>query len=419
MKKFYIQILEAFSNFNIFLKWIYFSCFIGFLVGFVSVFFHFCLEYATEFRLEHPLIIWLLPIGGLIIVYAYRFTDMEDDKGTNFVLVSIRSEHRIRLRTAPLIFISTTITHLLGGSSGREGAAIQLGGSISSKIGTWINLDVKDAHIITMCGMSAAFAALFGTPITAVIFSMEVISVGLMHYSALVPCLLASIIGAEISVKCGIPATKFYVMGATAELLPNKMINVIILSILCAFLSILFCTVMKKTSSLYKKYFPNKVKRILVGSFLIIGLTYIVGTRDYNGAGMDIILKAINGDAKPFAFLIKIIFTSITLGAGFKGGEIVPSFFTGATFGCVAGKILGISPSFGASIGLISVFCGATNCPITSMILSIELFGSEGLIYYAIACGISYMLSGHYGLYSEQKIMYSKFKPIFIDSKAK
>ena len=267
-----------------------------------------------------------------------------------------------------------------------------------------------------MCGMSAAFSALFGTPVTSVIFSMEVITVGVMHYSAIVPCILSAIIGTKIAMLCGIPPTAFEI-----SVIPDfgtlAVTNVIILSILCGVLSIVFCITMHKSAHLYKHYIHNSILRGFVGGVIVVILTYIVGTYDYNGAGMNIIELALKGEARQEAFLIKIIFTALTLGAGFRGGEIVPSFFIGSTFGCVIGAILGLHPSFAAAIGLVAVFCGVTNCPLSSIILSIELFGGDGIVFFTLACGVSYMLSGYYGLYSEQKIMYSKVKPEFIDKK--
>lgn len=407
---------KSFDNFDTFLKWVGISIIIGIIVGFIGVLFHFAIEHATEFRIENSKIILLLPIGGAFIAWIYKFLDMENDKGTNFVISAVRDNDTLKFKTAPLIFISTTITHLLGGSSGREGAALQLGGSIASNIGRIIKLDEKDERIITMCGMSAAFSALFGTPVTSVIFSMEVITVGVMHYSAIVPCILSAIIGTKIAMLCGIPPTAFEI-----SVIPDfgtlAVTNVIILSILCGVLSIVFCITMHKSAHLYKHYINNSILRGFVGGIIVVILTYIVGTYDYNGAGMNIIELALKGEARPEAFLIKIIFTALTLGAGFRGGEIVPSFFIGSTFGCVIGAILGLHPSFAAAIGLVAVFCGVTNCPLSSIILSIELFGGDGIVFFTLACGVSYMLSGYYGLYSEQKIMYSKVKPEFIDKK--
>ncbi len=409
------QLLASYKYFLTFIIWIIFSSIIGVIVGIVGTLFHYGVERATDFRMEHPGILWLLPFAGLFIVFLYHFDGMDKNQGTNCVLVGVRNNEKVTLKLAPLIFISTILTHLFGGSSGREGAALQLGGSISSKIGRIMKLDDKDERVLTMCGMSAAFSALFGTPITSVLFSMEVITVGVMHYSAIVPCVIAALIGTNIASYFGINPTIFPLTSIPSKLTLELAINIIILGISCAILSIFFCSVIEKVSHLYKKYLHNAYIRIFVGGCLVIAFTYLVGSRDYNGVGMDIIQKALQGEAKPEAFLLKILFTALTLGCGYKGGEIVPAFFVGATFGNIVGGFLGLSPSFGAALGLAGIFCGVTNCPLTSIILSIELFGGKGIIYYTLVCAISYMLSGYYGLYSEQKIMYSKLKPVFIN----
>lgn len=412
------EMLDGYSNFQQFIGWTVFAVAVGVMVGTISVLFHFAIEIATELRLEYPWIIYFLPIGGIAIIAMYRFFGMKQDKGTNFILVAVRSNEPVSVCIAPLIFVSTVITHLFGGSSGREGAALQLGGSISAKLGRLVKLDEKDERVITMCGMSAAFSALFGTPITAVIFSMEVITVGVMHYSAMVPCVVSALIGMGIASMFGILPTSFDLLGVPAHITVAGAGSVALLGIGCAVLSILFCAVMKKTSYIYRKYIPNTMLRAFAGGCIVLALTLLLGTRDYNGAGMGIIAQAIQGNAKPEAFLLKILFTALTLGAGFKGGEIVPTFFVGATFGCVVGQFLGLSPSFSAGLAMAALFCGVTNCPLTSVILCIELFGVQGLGYYALICAVSYMLSGYYGLYSEQKIMYSKIRPEFINRNA-
>lgn len=419
IKKFYKTYEEKFDrsedNFLHFASWMCAGLCIGFVVGLVGVAFHLMLEWATEFRAEHPMLIWLLPLGGLAIVLAYRLAGMEKDRGTNFILVAVRSNEAVTIKTAPLIFFSTVVTHLLGGSAGREGAALQLGGSIASSFGRTMELDEKEERIMTMCGMAAGFSALFGTPLTSVVFAMEVITVGVMHYSAIVPCTVAALVASSMSQAMGIAPTAFTVADIPTKIAMETGWSVGLLGILCALLSILFCVVMEHTGHAYRERIKNPMVRVFVGGCIIIALTYLVGCRDYNGAGMDIIIKALNGDAKAEAFLLKILFTSLTLGAGFKGGEIVPSFFIGATFGCIAGPLLGLPATFAASLGMAAVFCGVTNCPLASIILCIELFGFKGTGYYALCCGISYMLSGYYGLYSEQKIMYSKVQPEFIN----
>ena len=414
----------------IFVKWLIFACLIGLICGGVGTLFHFAIDAAAELRGEYPWLLWLLPAGGALIVLLYRWCGMEKDRGTNFVLVAVRENEPLRLRTAPLIFAATVITHLVGGSSGREGAALQLGGSISSKIGRWMGLDDKDSRVITMCGMSAAFSALFGTPLTAAMFSMEVTSVGVLYYAAIVPCVLSSIVGLWMAQAFHVPPTQFSLDGVP-NLTPLTLVQVIGLGILFALLSVFFCRLMHAAPHLYDKYLPNHLVRAAVGGGVVIALTFLVwlwnpGTYDYNGAGEAVLHAAIEGQARPEAFLLKMLFTTITLGAGFKGGEIVPVFFTGATFGCTAAPLLGLHPSFGAGLGMVSVFCGVTNCPLTALLLSLELFAGDSygmftgqsLGLFAVCIAVSYMLSGYYGLYSEQKILYSKLRPEFINKKA-
>ncbi len=410
------ELKSAAGSFAEFLRWIVIAAVVGLVVGLVGVFFHLSVEKATELRTEFPWLIWLLPFGGVGIVWIYKRAGMENDRGTNLVLDAVRSNDPLTIKTAPLIFISTVITHLFGGSSGREGAALQIGGSIASYIGTHIRLDEKEQRIITMCGMSAGFAALFGTPIAAVVFAMEVVSVGVIYHSAGVPCVISAAVGAYVASLFGIEATAFTLVGEIPAVSIIMMAKTAVFGVLCALVSMLFCLILKKVHHLYDKI-PNRMAAAFIGGVIVVALTYVFGTRDYNGAGMDVINRAVAGEARPEAFLLKMIFTAFTLGAGFKGGEIVPTLFVGATFGNIAGNLLGIGPSLGAGLGMAALFCGVTNCPITSVFLSIELFGPEGLLYYVIACAVSYRLSGYYGLYSAQKIVYSKQGFEFINKK--
>ncbi len=399
-----------FYNIKAFLKWTAIAVLMGAVLGVVGTVFHKAVTLATELRTDNMFIIALLPVGGIIIVLLYHFTRMDDDEGTNTILKSVSTIEIIPpLWQAPLIFVSTVITHLFGGSAGREGAALQLGGSIGNGLGRLLRLNKKESGIVTMCGMSAGFSALFGTPVTAAVFSMEVASIGVMHYAAIVPCMISAVVGAGVARFFGVHAEHFDVL-QVPELGIASVIQVVLLGVLCALLSIAFCHTMHYTHKIYEKYIPNKIVRIVSGGAIVAILTFILGTTDYNGAGMNVIEKAVSGDAFAFAFILKIIFTALTLGAGYKGGEIVPTLFIGATFGAVAAPILGLPAQFGAAAGMAALFCGVTNCPVSSVIISIELFGTEGLALYAIAVAVSYMLSGYGGLYSSQKIMYSKFE---------
>lgn len=409
-----------FSDFASFFKWLLIALGAGGIIGLAGTAFHMAIGWAEGFREEQTWIYWLLPIGGLLIALLYRWCGMEADPGTDMVLFSVRSEAKISIKTAPLIFISTVITHLLGGSAGREGAALQLGGSLGQSLGRLLRLDIKDLHIITLCGMSAGFAALFGTPMTAAIFAMEVISVGVMYYAALVPCVLAAVVASQISLALGSQPTTFHLEPeAVPNIAPLAAAQVVGLAALCALVSILVCIVFHKISLLYRKYLPNPCLRAVVGGALVAVLLFLLGTRDYFGAGIPVIQRAIDGEARPEAFLLKLLLTALTLGAGFKGGEIVPSFFIGATFGCTAAFLLGLPPEFAAAIGLVCVFCGVTNSPLASFVLSLELFGGQGSLLFLLAVAVSYTLSGYYGLYSKQKILYSKTRPVFIDQQTK
>lgn len=398
------------------LKWVIFSIVSGVSVGCVGTLFYFGMSFVTLIRGRYPSILFLLPLGGVIIVALYRIMHDEKDTGTNLVLSAIHSDDNLPLRMAPLIFISTLITHLFGGSAGREGAALQLGGSIGNALGKLFRFDDKDKHIMIMCGMSAAFSALFGTPMAAAIFSMEVVSVGIMYYAALVPCVISALIARGIAASFGVVPEVFNIQ-ALPRFSIKTAILISFLAILCAAVSIFFCMMLHQSEHLYKRFFKNPYLRIFVGGCIIILLTLIVGNQDYNGTGMSIIADCIKGSVRPEAFFLKMLFTALTLGAGYKGGEIVPSFFIGASFGCLFGSLIGFSPSLCAAVGMTAVFCGVTNCPITSLLISFELFGYDGMPYFLLAIAFSYMLSGYYGLYSSQKIIYSKYKTNYINRK--
>lgn len=402
-----------------FLKWTLISIITGSVVGSLSTLFAFCMNTATDYRTENGYMLFFLPLAGIVTVFLYSIFKYKNDKGTNLVLSTIHAKNEIPFRMAPLIFTATILTHLFGGSAGREGAALQLGGSVGNQLGRWFRLDPADKRVVVLAGMSAAFSAVFGTPMAAALFSMEVVSVGVMYYAALVPCVFSSLIAAYIASLFGVKETSF-----TAVKFPGMTIfgaaETIILAVLCALLSIIFIVMLHKTGDLFRKYLKNPYIRIFLAGCAIVLLSVIFNTRDYNGAGLPVIAKAVNeGQAVPYAFILKMIFTAITIEAGFRGGEIVPSFFIGATFGCTFGSLIGFSPSVCAAVGLIAVFCGVTNCPITSMLISFELFGDGGIYYFMIAIAVSYFMSGYYGLYKDQTIVYSKYKARYLNRKTR
>lgn len=393
------------------LKWMVLGGVIGLVGGIIGSLFHIGVDTATQVRLAHSWVLYLMPVGGLAIVGLYRLTKTEG-KGTNDIIASVHFGEQVPGLLVPVIFVSTVITHLCGGSAGREGAALQIGGGIGYQAGRLLRLGEKDLPLATLCGMSGVFAALFGTPLTATVFALEVISVGVLYYAGLVPCLTAALTGYLVSVLMGVPPTRFTVTVPGLEV--RTMLLVMVLALLCAVVSILFCRGLHGVERLLKRTLKNPYLRVAVGAAVLIGLTLLTNG-DYNGAGMEVISRAIAGQADPWAWVWKLLFTAITIGCGFKGGEVVPSFFVGAAFGCVAAGWLGLPAGFGAAMGLVSVFCGAVNCPLASIILSVELFGSGDLLYFAMACSISYLISGYCGLYSSQTILYSKLRAEFIN----
>ena len=404
-----LQFENAWHFLRAFLRWSLLAILVGAVCGLVGTAFHVCVNYATKWRGELPWLLYLLPVGGVVIVWLYHRLGQSSSLGTDKLFTSIQNRTAVPVAMAPLIFVATFLTHLLGGSAGREGAALQLGGSLGSDVGRLLKLSEDDRRTLTMVGMGALFAALFGTPLTATVFVMEVLCMGHMVYSSFVPCIVASLTAFGVSLLLHMEPE-----GYTLSVVPGlnwfSALQVTGLAALCAALSVIFCAVMHISGHSFKKWMKNPYVRAIAGGLAIIVLTLLVGSRDYNGAGAQVIERAIEGEARPQDFILKLIFTAITLGCGYKGGEIVPTFFVGATFGCVVGPLLGMNPGFAAAIALVATFCGNTNCPVASVFLGIELFGGQAVPLFALACAVSYMLSGYSSLYHNQLIPEKKLK---------
>ncbi len=401
-----------------FFKWTLIALVTGGIGGALGAGFRYAVNYVTEIREEYSWLCFLLPVGGVMIAFLYRVTKLSGHADTNLIINSVRTEGKVPLYLAPVIFLSTVITHLFGGSAGREGAALQLGGCIGSAIGRSVKLGEKDMHLAVMCGMSGLFSALFGTPLTATIFAMEVISVGIIYYSAFLPCIVSALTAYGITLLFGLTPTA-YPLTDIPKLSVVTILLVAVIGLAAALVSMAFCITLEQIHKFAAKYFRNEYLRVIVGGAVIALLTLILGTR-YNGIGGSVITAAVvDGEALPYDFVLKMLFTAITIGFGYKGGEIIPTFFIGSTMGALIGSLIGLPPGFAAAIGLVALFCGVVNCPIASLVLSVELFGSGGLLYFAVAVCLSYMLSGYYGLYSGQKIMYSKRRARYINRNAK
>lgn len=402
------------------LKWIFLSIIIGIGVGVISAAFSHLLALATQFRMAHKWLVFGLPLAGLVIVYLYDKAGESKNAGTNMVMQVVRDDKELMPgRIAPLILVSSVITHFFGGSAGREGAALQFGASVGDWFGRKIHLNDSDRKIITLASMSAAFAGLLGTPMAAAIFPIEVISVGVMYYAALVPCVFSAFIAQEISVILHVRTlTSPYPVNHVPQFYSWDSIRIVLMACAFAVAGILFYTVMHYTSYLYEMFIKNRYIRIVVGGCLVALLYLIVGTDDYLGLGSNIIQGSFAVPAGYEAFILKIVFTALTLCAGFKGGEIVPTFFIGATLGSALSVVAGLPVELCAACGMVGVFCAVTNSPIASFIIAFELFGGDGMPFYCIVIAVCYLLSGYGGLYKEQKIMYSKTETKYINRKS-
>ena len=392
---------------KVLLKWGLLGILLGIIGGLIGSAFHYVLHYVTEVREHHTWVIFLLPLGGLLSVGIYKICKMQGNRGTNEIIDALLDNKQINPLIAPVIFLASSITHLFGGSAGREGAALQLGGSTASFVAKLMKMQDNERTVLIMSGMSAVFAGLFGTPLTACLFTMEFAAVGKIFTPALLPCYLAAFTASRVSVALGIlPET--YLLENVLDITMISGLQLLALSVLIGILGIVMVNVFHHTEHLAKKYFPNMWVRIAVGGALVTVMTLLVGDHRFNGAGMHMALEAVAGHADWYSFLLKMLFTAVTLSAGFKGGEIVPTFCIGATFGCVAGGLLGLDAGVAGALGLVGLFCCASNSPLTSMILSIEMFGADNLYAFALVCVIVFVVSGNWTLYSSQKIKYSK-----------
>lgn len=398
-----------------FLCWVIAGILIGILGGAVGAVFHLCIDLVTEFRSTHTWVIFLLPAAGAAIALLYRLTHVT--VSANEVLSAVRTRQELPWATLPVIFLSTVITQAAGGSAGKEGAAIQMGGAIGYQTGKLFRLDEKDRHVTVMCGLAAVFAAVFGTPVTAAFFALEVISIGEMYYVALIPCIAAVLTAGRISSLLGIAPLAYEVAFPVVSF--ASIGTVALLGACCAVVSIAFCTGLHQGGHLTKKYLPDDLLRAVIGGVLLVCMTLLSRGTAYNGAGFNLITAAMSGDTRFYAFAVKILFTVVTISFGFKGGEIVPTMAVGATLGCAIAHLTGSDPAFLAAVGLLGMFCAMVNCPAASILMGVELFGAQGLVYYAAACTVSYALSGNYSLYSSQKILYSKLRAEFINAGAK
>ncbi len=385
---------------------------VGLVCGVVGSLFSLAVSFVTDLRMNNGWIFYLLPVGGIASVIIYKLFKVTE-AGTDDAVHSAHTDKKVSWRLTPAVFICSVITHLCGGSAGREGAALKMGGGVAALAAKVLRLDERSRRTVALAGMSGVFAAVFGTPLGAAVFTLEVVRSKSVRWWAILTSLVSAFCAYGVSLLFGIKPERFHIP-QLPKLSFEALWKVAVIALLGGIVAYLFCTVIHSTASLGKKAFKNEYLRVLVFALAIIGLTFIVKTTDYHGGGINIIEGIFEGENPRYeAFALKIVFTALTVAAGFKGGEIVPAFFVGATFGGAAAMLLGISPAFGAAIGMTALFCGVTNSPIATLIISCEMFGVSGILFYFITVVLSFLVSGKASLYDTAKY---PFKEIFAKS---
>jgi H+/Cl- antiporter ClcA len=400
-------------------KWLLILLPVGALVGSSVAFFLWSLDWVTLSRWQHPWLLYLLPVAGLVLGLVYHHFGRSVESGHNLILEEIHEPGGgVPLRMAPLVLFGTLVTHLFGGSAGREGTAIQMGGSIAGRCGRLLRLNSAETRMVLMAGVAAGFGAVFGTPLAGAIFALEVLSIGSVKYEALLPCFIASVVGDWTCRSWGITHTVYHVLftglgvGATYSFQGILFGKVLLAAIAFGLASLLFSELSHWLHAFFKAICPYPPFRPIIGGLLVIGLVYALGTRDYLGLGVTspdpnavTITSFFTRDTIHFwSWWWKILFTTVTLSCGFKGGEVTPLFFIGAALGNALAGFLGAPTDLFAALGFVAVFAGASSTPLACTIMGIELFGATHTIYIAAACLVAYVCSGHSGIYLSQRI---------------
>ncbi|QXP66886.1 voltage-gated chloride channel family protein [Polaribacter sp. AHE13PA] len=404
IKKFFLQFQQSFS-FVFLLKWTFICLLIGALTGSTSAVFLWTLEWATNYREANQWIIWLLPVAGFVIGLSYHYYGESVVKGNNLLLEEFHNPKKvIPFKMAPLVFLGTILTHLFGGSAGREGTAVQVGGAIADQFTKLFKLNNLDRKIILIAGISAGFASVFGTPLAGAIFALEVMVIGRIKFDAIIPSFLAAVFATYFCDVWQISHHTHYTISTITALTPTSILWALLAGIIFGLASMLFSKSTHFWGVLFKKQVKYAPLRPVIGGIVIAVIVYLMGTTKYIGLGVPTIVDAFNIDLNSYDFILKILFTSFTLGAGFKGGEVTPLFYIGATLGNALVWFIPLPMGLLAGMGFVAVFAGATNTPIACTIMGIELFGIESGVFIALACITSYLFSGHTGIYTAQVI---------------
>lgn len=402
---FRINPAEHFAILKLLVKWLALGSLAGILSGTASAIFLKALEWATATRVANPWLLYLLPVAGLALGWAYYKYAGSAARGNNLVIEELHiNQNPVPLRMAPMVLAGTVLTHLFGGSAGREGTAIQMGSSLADWIQRLLGLTPDDRRLMLMAGISGGFGSVFGTPLAGFVFGLEVQNVGRIRYDGVLPCLVAAIVGDQVTRAWGVTHSHYPQLSLVA---PDGLLflKVLLAALIFGLASLLFIELTHGLKKLSKDWIGWQPFQPFVGGLIIIALTLLLGTQDYLGLSLPLIQHTFDGTGvDTWAFLFKIIFTAITLGTGFMGGEVTPLFVIGSTLGFTLGRVLGVDPAFMAAIGFVAVFAGASNTPLACALMGLELFGSGATLYIVVGCFVAYLASGHRSIYVTQRV---------------
>ncbi|PSW19392.1 voltage-gated chloride channel protein [Photobacterium sanctipauli] len=407
------------------LRWTLLIIPVAVVVGSLNAFFLWILNLATVTRVENPWLIYMLPLAGLVIVYCYRRLGKNSDGGNNLIMDEIHEPGAgIPTRMGPLVLITTVITHLFGGSAGREGTAVQIGGASTHWLARVFKLNEADTRLILIAGVAAGFGAVFGTPLTGAIFALEVLAIGRLRYDAIIPALFAAILADVVCSAWGAHHTHYRIdfletitiFEHTVKVDLFMVGKIVLAAVAFGLAGYLFGELTHVFKDIFKATLKNPYLIVVVGGLIVIGAVQLIGNYDYIGlgvyssreGGVSILSAFQEGGAEWYSWLLKLLLTAVTLAAGFKGGEVTPLFFVGATLGNTMAWVLGAPVDLFAALGFLAVFAAATNTPLACTIMGIELFGADHMLYFAIACYTAYYFSGHTGIYSSQRVAVPK-----------